>query len=153
MTNHNTPPTEWEECPPGEIGRLVVDMRRAVQRRKLVQSVAVGCALLLTVWIGSRFMGGTDSRQPQTIACEHVKDLAADYAEYRVDGGNTLNEELAGRIEGHLGYCGRCRTYFSANFPQVPLPDQTPHPTKKGTVTAHADHQQNPWLVTFASRR
>lgn len=117
----------WTDCPAGEIGHLVDELRnhhrRATRRQSLKQAATGVSALAILILTGVYAVPHFALNQPEYggIACVDVLRQADEYIAGRLEGGT------AARIDVHLNACEQCRIFVTDLRQRTvpPAPDRT----------------------------
>ncbi|VAX37142.1 hypothetical protein MNBD_PLANCTO02-245 [hydrothermal vent metagenome] len=114
--DHQENSQPWEDCPQGEVGRLVGSLRQKKRQRRAIQGAAfVGIAMMLLA-VGftlSQFLLQSSDpllqgkgHQYAGICCEKVQSYGKEYM------ADTVDTKIAHKIEGHLEECQQCQSKF-----------------------------------------
>ncbi len=114
--DHQEKSQPWENCPQGEVDRLVGNLRQKKRQRRVIQGTAlVGITVMLLavgftlsqflLQSGDPLLQGKGPRYAG-ICCEKVQFYGKEYM------AKTVDVKIAHKIDGHLEECQQCRSKF-----------------------------------------
>jgi len=131
----NTHAEGWENCPQGELGRLVGGLRGQRRTRQTLTAVGAVASVLVLITIGSLMVRTSKNSEHGGIACREVKNEARDYV-----AGNLQPERVA-QFKIHLEHCPRCQAMvdklkLEAGVPTVGYFGQPPRNPKSSALAS-----------------
>ena len=125
MPSEQEPHDFWDECPPGELSRMVQRLENA-QRRKRTRDLFGVAVLSMLLVSGGVILFGTlsSSNTPQGyiyggISCGECKSHFADYHDHLTGAALMADAKLSESMATHLADCGLCRSRFDRAYPGV----------------------------------
>ncbi|TWU06598.1 hypothetical protein CA54_49950 [Symmachiella macrocystis] len=103
MSENQSNANEWQACPQGEMGRLVVGLRG---KRRTRQSMVIGgtaSAVIVLLLVGNFAINKMQSPEMADLACHDVESMADKYVSGKLGPAETEHVRL------HLENCRRCR--------------------------------------------
>jgi hypothetical protein len=96
--------SDWTDCQPGEVQRLVQGLPATRRARTIERRAATVAVLLLVGFTGVWFANGQSQSEPSYggIVCSQVVQKSREFL------AKTLNAKTADQINVHLGHCEAC---------------------------------------------
>lgn len=106
--NTNSSDQDWNRCAPGEVGRLVAELKTARRGRLLrgraVQAGVAGVIVLVVGFVGLRLLPA-ETLKP--ISCHKLREFTQQII------ADSLNGPIGERIRRHLLNCRGCRDHIA----------------------------------------
>jgi len=120
MNSTKNDQSEWTDCQPGDVGRLVNQMRSTSRRQQVRELAIITTASLLFVAAGLAWYGVGVGAEPTYggIACSEVMEFAREFVM------GELGPEQAARVKEHLVHCKDC----AAKIHKMQQKDSSPIP-------------------------
>ena len=108
MNDDKTTPAEWTECCPGEIRKLVTDLR--MRRRRQVLTRATTAVASVCICAGLGLFAYSVVNSPATtdvvrLTCQQVHDLASQFV------SGELDARVVEQVRIHLIGCPKCQRW------------------------------------------
>ena len=116
MKTERTEP-DWEGCPQGAIRELLRERRRSRRAQRRTSTLIGSTAVAVVILVGILLLTNLTDDPGLTIAgitCREVRTVANDYVQ------NSLDDETASKVTGHIADCNRCRTVIERLKENVP---------------------------------
>ncbi len=120
--------SEWSDCPRGEVGQLVLNLRRRQRNQIWLQSAGIAAGLLLLIGFAGWWLRWDSTPR---IACRQVRELSEQFVAGRLD------DETNQIMVVHLQHCRSCVDYVKQEHPNFHLP-RTDQKTNQQEI--HAAH-------------
>ncbi|WP_166823743.1 hypothetical protein [Thalassoroseus pseudoceratinae] len=105
--------SEWSDCPRGEVGQLVHNLRRRHQKQIWLQSAGVAAGLVLLIGVAGWWFRFDSAPR---LTCRDVHNLSGQF----VNG--ELDEQAHQQMMTHFRRCRKCVDYVKREFPNYHSP-------------------------------
>ncbi|QDU44909.1 hypothetical protein Mal52_33950 [Symmachiella dynata] len=103
MSENQSNANEWQACPQGEVGQLVVGLRGKRRTRRSMVIGGTASAVIVLLLVGNFAINKMQSPEIAALKCHDVESMADNYVAGKLAPAETEHVRL------HLENCRRCR--------------------------------------------